>query len=403
MPYDLKKDVFIVKGHKKCLLYDLSQGRLFHIDMEDYNKMKKVFGDDSANFSKEERETEEFLLTNGLVNRVEKAKKRLTSIKSIREERKPTFAWIEATQQCNLKCVFCYEESDYCAVKCMSLEDFQKAKNFLINCGVSMIQFIGGEPMLNPRLGDMIKESRGKFNFIEVYTNGTMINQEWCDFFKEYKVSLAISFHSFIEKEFEKITQTKGSFNLVKRGLDLAIKNKLPLRVASIQNKDVNIGEKPDDFQIRLRSQPPRLIGRGKIDQFNLAMFREVAITKESFRKKVSRGQVVASVSGHQCFSKDLYVAYNLEVFPCVMERRISHGFITDESNPDLIKKEICGFNKDRVKGCKNCEFRYICHDCRPNCNGGDINSKPWNCAYDPMTGEWGDVDLIFEKLVSVN
>ena len=51
-------------------------------------------------------------------------------------EIKPSFAWLEITQQCNLKCIFCYEESDSHNKKHMTMEDFHKARKFLINYGI---------------------------------------------------------------------------------------------------------------------------------------------------------------------------------------------------------------------------------------------------------------------------
>ncbi len=52
---------------------------------------------------------------------------------------------------------------------------------------------------------------------------------------------------------------------------------------------------------------------------------------------------------------------------------------------------------KDDIEGCKDCEFRYVCTDCRAyterthtDKDGLDI-SKPLKCGYDPYTGEWED------------
>lgn len=57
--------------------------------------------------------------------------------------------------------------------------------------------------------------------------------------------------------------------------------------------------------------------------------------------------------------------------------------------------KKYWNLTKDKIEVCKDCEFRYICSDCRAyteqthiNENGLDI-SKPLKCGYDPYTGEW--------------
>ena len=86
------------------------------------------------------------------------------------------------------------------------------------------------------------------------------------------------------------------------------------------------------------------------------------------------------------------------------MERRISHGFINKDSILDFSQNDIFDkFSKDNIKGCKNCEFRYACHDCRPNSNGAKINSKPWYCSYNQQKGEWKNIKKMYAMLVSKN
>ena len=62
-------------------------------------------------------------------------------------------------------------------------------------------------------------------------------------------------------------------------------------------------------------------------------------------------------------------------------------------AHPDF--KKYWNLTKDEIEVCKDCEFRYICTDCRAyterthtNTEGLDI-SKPLKCGYNPYTGEW--------------
>ena len=64
-------------------------------------------------------------------------------------------------------------------------------------------------------------------------------------------------------------------------------------------------------------------------------------------------------------------------------------------SHPDY--KKYWKLSKDNIEICKDCEFRYICTDCRAyterthiNNEGLDI-SKPLKCGYDPYSGEWSE------------
>lgn len=50
--------------------------------------------------------------------------------------------------------------------------------------------------------------------------------------------------------------------------------------------------------------------------------------------------------------------------------------------------KKYWAISKDDISVCKDCEFRYICTDCRAYVEKG-YKSKPAKCNYDPYIGEW--------------
>jgi SPASM domain peptide maturase of grasp-with-spasm system len=57
-------------------------------------------------------------------------------------------------------------------------------------------------------------------------------------------------------------------------------------------------------------------------------------------------------------------------------------------ANPNF--RKLWNINKDQITICKDCEFRYICTDCRIFINDtNDIFSKPSKCNYDPYTTKW--------------
>ncbi|WP_066439520.1 grasp-with-spasm system SPASM domain peptide maturase, partial [Chryseobacterium sp. CCH4-E10] len=61
--------------------------------------------------------------------------------------------------------------------------------------------------------------------------------------------------------------------------------------------------------------------------------------------------------------------------------------------HPDF--KKYWNLTKDQIEVCKDCEFRYICIDCRAYTERSHTNeegldtSKPLKCGYNPYTGEW--------------
>jgi len=126
-------------------------------------------------------------------------------------------------------------------------------------------------------------------------------------------------------------------------------------------------------------------------------------ITKNAFETELNIGFVKRAAKEHNCFGRRLYIDVDLNIFPCVMERRISHGNLKEGMLFDIINNEICTFNKDRIFVCKDCEFRYTCFDCRPDSLGKRIDEKPWYCTYDPHKGVWADKKLFVKNLLSKN
>ena len=73
-----------------------------------------------------------------------------------------------------------------------------------------------------------------------------------------------------------------------------------------------------------------------------------------------------------------------------------SFGNIKDTTLQEAIEKpgfkKYWDITKDKIHVCKDCEFRYICTDCRAYIEDPeDIYSKPLKCGYNPYTGEWSE------------
>jgi SPASM domain peptide maturase of grasp-with-spasm system len=71
-----------------------------------------------------------------------------------------------------------------------------------------------------------------------------------------------------------------------------------------------------------------------------------------------------------------------------------SYGNIATTTLTGAVKmgdfKRMWAISKDQIQTCKDCEFRYVCSDCRAYLeNPDDSYSKPLKCGYDPYSGEW--------------
>ena len=54
--------------------------------------------------------------------------------------------------------------------------------------------------------------------------------------------------------------------------------------------------------------------------------------------------------------------------------------------------KKYWNISKDQIEVCKDCEFRYVCTDCRAYIDEPEnVLSKPLKCGYNPYTALWED------------
>lgn len=108
--------------------------------------------------------------------------------------------------------------------------------------------------------------------------------------------------------------------------------------------------------------------------------------------------KVLEAVNHNSCLHKKISIDFEGNIKNCPS---MSHSFgnIKDTSLEEALEhsdfKKYWNLTKDDVEVCKDCEFRYICTDCRAyternhfNQDGLDI-SKPLKCGYNPYTAQW--------------
>lgn len=70
-----------------------------------------------------------------------------------------------------------------------------------------------------------------------------------------------------------------------------------------------------------------------------------------------------------------------------------TYGTVNDTSMLEVVNQksfnQLWNINKNQVDICRDCEFRYICTDCRAYTQTESIYSKPSKCTYNPYTAVW--------------
>ena len=94
----------------------------------------------------------------------------------------------------------------------------------------------------------------------------------------------------------------------------------------------------------------------------------------------------------NNCLNRKVGIDVDGEIKNCP-SLTTSYGNIREVSITEALAKEhfkdLWAINKDQIAVCKDCEFRYICMDCRAFVTDPDDRySKPSKCQYDPYQGQ---------------
>lgn len=101
------------------------------------------------------------------------------------------------------------------------------------------------------------------------------------------------------------------------------------------------------------------------------------------------RKHVLKSINYNSCLYKKIGVDVNGNIRNCPSAHQIiGHVDQLDQLSTKQLETPLWYIKKDDVAVCKDCEFRYICTDCRIRTVDGEY-SRPETCPYNPYTNTW--------------
>lgn len=132
---------------------------------------------------------------------------------------------------------------------------------------------------------------------------------------------------------------------------------------------------------------------------YNITNFNQCGkITIDDFTTNISK--VLEAGKYNSCLHKKIAIDIDGYIKNCpAMTNQFGNmkQNILKEAIDNLEFKKYWNLSKDKIEVCRDCEFRYVCTDCRAftertkiNEEGLDI-SKPLKCGYDPYKGVWQD------------
>lgn len=422
--FTLNNGVLFVPGALRGAIYDTNTAKVYSINS---TGCKILSG---------EIENDEFwrkLEPLGLVTREQTESK--SFLPELLQEPSLQFVWFEIiSDDCNESCVHCYADSmppayrkatgvpteGFVSIdqivdkiqenKKISFEEWKRLIEEAYSLGCEKCQFIGGEPFLfkgqnGETVLDLAEHAKSVgYEFVEIFTNATLLTEDKIRRIKELGLNIAVSLYSVDQSVHESITKTPGSFAKTIKALEMLKSVGVPTRVETVLMKpNERTIEKTQNFVDEMgfsHRQPDVLRPKGRGDNLAITPSKESVVqyglmTSPNF--SADKNTLSRYLSGHSCLLGKITITDNGDILPCIFSRNLAVGNLFSNSLSEIVVGQkletIWRSTKDNVLVCQDCEYRYVCFDCRPlsegvNQGNGEYLTAPYpRCTYNPYMG----------------
>lgn len=334
----------------------------------------------------------------------------------------PVSGSLELLPLCNLNCKMCYVRLSPEEMKrrgrLRSREEWLEAARQMQQAGVLFLLLTGGEPLLFPDFRELYLELRKLGFVLTINTNGTLINEEWADFFARYKPRrINITLYGADAKAYGALCGYPQGFEKVVSAVKLLRQRKVDVKLSTSVTPD-NAADLDNMFAIarelevplgvdtymmpatRERELPfceqsrlgPEDAARARVEAMKLEWpdtFREIAAGQvravDTFQITSTDPRPITCFAGNCSFS----VSWQGELHPCVILTEpamniFDRGFqaawdhLVENTRPIRLHPD-----------CSVCPMQSLCRTCAACAllEGGSYDAKPeYMCRYTAET-----------------
>lgn len=313
--------------------------------------------------------------------------------------------WLELRKACNLHCKHCYNASNPNAERCihpLSQHEWFSIIEQLMCISPRTIILIGGEPLMYDKIEELITFIRKQHqnSSIVVYSNLTLITPALVELLVANGVMVTTSIYSKDARIHDQITGVAGSHSKTIAGIELLRKSHVPVKanttVMSINEKDVVA---TCEFIQAITGTTPKVdvvrCVRDDLHSLRPHYYHDNHLIESASNLKVPCDEKFCRNARYNpCWYGKLNIFCDGSVSPCIMSFPKTNSMnLRNASLVDVMKKYIVPnfweISKDKINVCRDCEYRYICHDCRPISSG--LFARANNCCYNPYIGSWSN------------
>ncbi len=307
----------------------------------------------------------------------------------------PMSGTIELLPLCNMDCRMCYvrqtKEEMNAQGRMLTCDEWLHIVDEACEMGLLTLLLTGGEPLLYPAFKSLYTGISKWGVVLGVNTNGTLIDENWADFFYEQGVQmLNITLYGKDDDTYEKLCRNPKGFTQVMKAAGLLKERAVPFQFNCSLTLD-NIDQLSDFYRIADHFEVPLNMGtymfpgirRGMTakDQYRLTapqaaaaeMYGPKSISKEEAVQelnKLEKRPRLQGLDGFPCHAgrSDFSINWRGELLPCIsfQEPKISlleHSFETGWNYMVNACKKM-----PKCKACVACDLQNICNVCPAHC-----------------------------------
>jgi radical SAM protein with 4Fe4S-binding SPASM domain len=294
---------------------------------------------------------------------------------------------LELSRACNLRCIYCYADSETALADELSLDEIFDAIDQAIELGARRIIVLGGgEPLVHPDILPILRHIHQRGAAIDLFTNATLITAELAREFMALGVCPVIKMNSRREGVQDMLADRAGTFTKIQRGLDHLRRAGYPRedRILGVQTVICrqNLEELPDlwvwireqgmvpyfetiTLQGRARRHPELLVTPAKIQ----ALFQTLSdLDRQRYGLDWTPHPPVAGLTCNRHFYT-CTVTVRGDILPCPGVD-IAVGSIRTTRLAEILRhspviRDLRNI-RETIKGaCRECEFHDSCYGCR--------------------------------------
>ncbi len=354
----------------------------------------------------------------------------------------------DVTYACNLRCKHCYANAGKPLPDELDTEQAKKAIDIFDRAGVTILAFSGGEPLVRPDFFELARYAADKGMYVAVATNGTLITEQMARKMKDAGIKFVqISVDGATPETHDEFRGIPGAFERTIKGIKNAVREGFFVEIATTVTKS-NYNEIPAIIDLAEELKVNWLMlynfvptGRGKfiIENDLSPEEREELLKMIYYKNKDTNVEILSTApqlarvaleeeykekTGEILMPTHFYNAHlpgklaNLAEFiggcgagrfymsmrpngdfqPCVFLPVKVGNILKDDFEELWLHNKVLNElrNKDLIKECNKCPYRYHCGGCRARAYGyfGDYLAPDPGCiinkrSYEQLVTTW--------------